>query len=397
MHTLFKDDGIKQLRVASICVSAIAPTLTLFDVSDSSKAYALLYSSLAGLDDDSLSQFDLEVTKRRMEIFREVAAREHLINPCVSDLVGYLNWRLTGSLTINSISLAESGLTPSQATQEVLAIISRFAPHVVAPSEYVGLTTQSASIELGIAPGIPVCGGCPDTLGSVMGSGVRKSSESMLYLGTFGSLLRLDRDVEDLLNEVNVLAPPFQWLLSVPDLGPTIEKMSRDFVGPSDAIHCLSGLDNTAVEASPGAGGTCFLVPRWKNGMIQVGAFELMADRAGVFGDGSRRSRAILEGIAYAVLAIGGYGGGPLFASGGGTRSRKWLDIISEVLGCHIYVQDMAWESSGTADIAARLVWPKEDILRPVYSSFANNNTDRAIIDDNLQRIMEQYREQEWL
>src|SRR5438105_3578348 len=38
-----------QMRVTSICVSAIAPTLVVFDATEEDKAYAILYSSFAEL------------------------------------------------------------------------------------------------------------------------------------------------------------------------------------------------------------------------------------------------------------------------------------------------------------------------------------------------------------
>src|SRR5687768_16340643 len=65
-------------RVASICVSAIAPTLTVFDASEEDKAYSILYSSLGEVEDRALiSQSDPQLTERRLALLRRAAREEH--------------------------------------------------------------------------------------------------------------------------------------------------------------------------------------------------------------------------------------------------------------------------------------------------------------------------------
>ncbi len=387
-----------RLRVTSICVSAIAPTLTVFDAANQDSAYAILYSSLAGLENGgSLSQCDPQLTERRLVVLRSAARKERFVSPCISDLVGYANWRLTGTLTMNSISLAETGMVGGARDCDKFAVVDNVAPRLVAPGEQIGDTTTSSAGELGIEAGIPVCGGCSDTMSSVIGAGLVRASETMLYLGAFGSLLRLEADVDALLNAANCPSPPFRWLLSVPGLGPEIESLSHRWFGSTAVADRLRVLDQAAMQVPPGAGGTLFLVPRWKSGMTPVGTYELVADRSGEIGDVPRRARAVLEGLAYAVLALGAHSGKVIKASGGGARSRIWIDTLSIVLKNEIQARYMTWEATGAADIAARLAWKSIPPMRLCYASEAHSDVPRAVIDDNSQRATEYYRGHDWL
>jgi xylulokinase len=387
----------RQLRVSSICVSGISPTLVAFDASQPDRAFAVLYSSLADREDgQSLSQRDPELTARRLAVLRTVSRNERFVAPCMTDLVGYVNWRLTGHLTLNGLSLAEMGIFCKGRSCDEIAITDCIAPRIVAPAEQIGSVIPASAAELGIDAGIPVCGGCSDTLGSIVGAGLVHASETMLYLGTFGSLLLLETDVSLLLNSAYCLSSPYQWLLSVPRFGPTIETLSHQWFGACTE-EALRLLDQAAEKSRPGADGTLFLLPRWKNGLNEVGTFEIVAGRSGDAGDISRRARSVLEGLAYAVLALGVRSKVPMRTSGGGARSHIWLSALCTVLQQEIRSSDMSWEATGTADIASRLLWKDTSPVRSIYVASPQPHLDEEVIDDNLHRIKELYREHDWL
>lgn len=397
LHGLLTAKTSLRLRLKSICVSAIAPTLTVFDEYQPDKAFAILYSSLLELENAaSLSQCDPQLTLQRLVTLRNAACKSSFVKPHISDLVGYVNWRLTNTLTINSISLAETGMSGGSIDCDQFAVMDKVVPRLVAPSEQIGATIVASAEELGIEVGIPVCGGCPDTMGSLVGAGLVRTGEMMLYLGTFGSLMRLEEDVDALLNVANCPRPPFQWLLSVPGLGPEIESLSRRWFGRTAMVNVVQALDEAAIHAPPGADGTLFLVPRWKGGMTPVGAYEFLADRNGKIGNVHRQARAVLEGIGYAILALG-HPRKLIKASGGGSRSRTWLDALSAVLDSEVQACDMAWEATGTADIAATLAWCYKPPVRRCHRSAAEVDVPRSVIDDNSQRIREYYHDRKWL
>jgi sugar (pentulose or hexulose) kinase len=388
----------REMRTIAICISAIAPTLILFDGDRRQASYALMYSWLPdGANGEGLVQCDPELTRQRVTTLKSIALNQCLTRPCITDLVGYANWRLTNELTINAMTCAEMGMAEGSMDSDMLAVGANVWPRVVAVGDRIGGTTAEASRALGVAVGVPVCGGCPDTVGDIVGAGLRHAAERMLYLGTFGSLLRLEADIEPLLAVHSCAPVPFRWSLSVPDLGPEIETASnRWFRGPR-VEQRLRALDEAASRARPGAGGTLLLVPRWKNGSGRNGGFEFVPDERGAIGDTERQARAALEGLGYAILAAAPECGEPLRAAGGGARSHIWLDALSTVLGQEVQACEMASEAIGTADIAARLAWNEPPPARSIYRSVADRAAARDVIDRNCYRAKERYREQGWL
>lgn len=289
------------------------------------------------------------------------------------------------------------GLGSTEEDYELLATRDEMTARPVSVGEQIGETTRRCSRELNIDVGAAVCGGCPDTLGSVIGCGLNHQNEFMIYLGTFGSLLSLDVDVDTILNAAHLFAPPYHWLLSVPDFGPTVEMLGREWFG-AESCHDsqLRKLDLAATRSPAGARGSLFLLPRWRAGMTRIGDFHFEPGLDGELGDLSRRSRAVLESIAYASLVVSERIAFPLRIGGGGARSRSWTSIISAVLGSDVLVQDLSWEATGTADLAARLV-RHERAVRESLASPVGNQVDTGPILENLQRLRKLYELEGWI
>ncbi len=391
--------SVKQERICikSICVSAIAPTLTLFDSSNPDKAYSILYSTLPKFEDgSSFSQCDPLLTEYRLNILKQIAITEHFIKPCVTDLVGYINWRFTEALTINNISLVEMGMSQGMKDCERLTIENNISPRLVAVGEVIGIISKKVEQELNISKEVTICGGCPDTMSSIVGAGLSNSQDVMLYLGTFGSFMSIEKDVQTLLDSTNLKYTPFNWQLSVPGLGPQIEFLSHQWFDSKYNIDCLATLDQFAASMTQGADGTLFLIPRWKNGMTSVGKFEFMPNRKGEIGNIARCARAVLESISYAILAVEPYSCDRIYVSGGGSRSKTWINIISSILEKDLLVHNMAWEAVGAADIAARTIWSNFE-TRPLYYARTDMQPTNKIAIDNFKRVMEYYNEFNWL
>jgi len=379
LRNLLTMQAPQHLHVVSICVSAIASTLTVFDSGQKDKAFAILYSSLAGLDsydETSSSYSNSQLTERRLAMLRNAARKDCFVKPYISDLVGYINWHLSGTLTMNSISLAETGMLGGEGDCHKFTVADEIAPRLVAPSKQIGEIEVSSAKELGIEAGIPICGGLTDTMSSVVGAGLTRASEMMLYLGTFGSLMHLETDIDTLLHVPNCSSHPFRWLLSVPCFGPEIESLSHRWFGPTVG---MDNFDREAMSALSGAGGTLFLVPRWKCGMNVVGEYQFMANRNGEVGNSQIQARAVLESLAYAVLALDVYSGGVIKVGGGGARSRIWIDALSDVLNGNIQAKHMTWEAMGTADIAGGLVWRSMISTRPYYTSQRHREVSQTL------------------
>lgn len=384
IRCLLSQSNNQQNQIVAICVSAISPTLTVFDANNPDKAYSILYSTLPKKDCQN-SQYDNFLTETRLNILRKVALNKQFVKPFITDLVGYINWNLTGKLTINSISLA-----CMEADNEALSVSDNSIPNVVSTIENIGKITEKSSKELGINYGIYVCGGCPDVMGSVIGSGMKSIEDRMIYLGTFGSLLKLEQEIDILLESKIIKKQPFNWLLSVPEFGTKIEMLSKEWFNGTPHILC-----EKANEVYAGCNGTLFFLPRWKYGMITIGEYEFNSNSNNV--GLALKSRAVLESIAYAIKVVEKQLPQNIFVSGGGAQSQIWLDIISIVLQRKVKSQNYSWECAGTADIAGKMYWKNTDNFRPIYNSNAEIDKFSEIINTNYYKVKRYYYDNKWL
>ena len=388
MRGILSQCNNQQICIVAICISAISPTLTVFDANNPDEAYSILYSSLPKKD-CQYSQYDNSLTKTRLTILRKIAVNKQIVEPFITDLVGYINWRLTGKLTINSISLSCMGSGFANDYQ-ALSVKNNSFPNIVSAIENIGKTTEESSKELGINHCVSVCGGCPDVMGAIVGSGMRSSKDRMIYLGTFGSLLKLEQEIDFLLESKIIEEQPFNWLLSVPEFGAKIENLSKEWFNGTPSNLC-----EKTIEVPAGSNGSLFLLPRWKNGMTTVGKYEFDSNS----NDFSLniKSRAVLESIAYAIQVVDKQLPQNIFVSGGGSQNQYWLDIISIVLQRKVKVQYYSWECAGTADIAGRMYWKNIEKLRPVYNSNVEIEKFREIIENNFNKVKTYYNGNKWL
>lgn len=379
-------------RIKSICVSGIAPTLTVFDRVDHRRAYSIMYSAIPEGDNwSSLGQSDSRLTARRLEVLKSTAYRQCFERPAITDLVGYLNWCMTGELTINSLSLAEMGCAGDSVDTQMFSVNDELCPRLVAPIQQIGETGSKAFDLPSLGAAIPVCGGCPDTMGSVVGAGITGDSEAMLYLGTFGSLMYFRSDVRSSLRALHHAKMPFDWRLSVPFFGPHIESLCREWFGSGAS---LQQLDCAALAAPAGANGSLFLLPRWKSGMRTTGKFSFAKVSTE---DVSASSRAVLESMGYAVMVADGRPSTGLKLAGGGARSRAWCEILATVLGIDICARDMAWEAAGTSDIAAELVWQPAENRRPFFTYRPDESNHPTAVQNNFDRACDLYGALGWI
>lgn len=376
-----------QNNIVGICVSAISPTLTVFDAKNPNEAYSILYSSLSKKDIGT-NQYCHLLTRERLTILRDVATQKQFIKPYITDLVGYINYRLTGELTINSISLSCIGATENTFDNHFLCVEDNTFPKIVSVIEDIGKITEGCSNELGIDIGISVCGGCPDVMGSVIGCGMQYTTDRMIYLGTFGSLLKIEQKIDDLLESKIIKKQPFNFLLSVPEFGNKIETLSKQWFQDSPKI-----LVEKANKIVPCAEGTIFLLPRWKDGMVTVGSYEFIPN---TIDDLNIKARAVVESVAFAVRLIEEQLSNDVYVCGGGSQSHLWLDIISIVLQNNVKSLDYSWESAGTADIAGRMYWGNINNKRSLYISKTEYSKFKEIINENYYKIKKCYNDRNW-
>ena len=305
-----------------IAIAGISPVLTLFDRQYPDHVVAMPYWRLPEIDEQAVG---FERTQRRTRYLRLLAGAEFRHNRfLVCDLIGYLNFRLTGKLTINSITASELGFPDEFELFRTMPGIS-----LASPAELVG-ATKVASQDLA------VCAGSSDSFAAALSAGATDAGSRMIYLGTFGSLLEV---VEDLLlaaksNRIRRL--PYQWRLSVPRFGTTIEHFAcANFPATSSELSLLQ-MDRAASEADPGAREVFFHLPWWDEIGAERGGFGFSGLTIGLAKNLSVVARAVLEGIGYAMIARAGIhsqGESEIRLAGGGAQSPIWCRVLADVLG----------------------------------------------------------------
>lgn len=266
----------------------------------------------------------------------------------------YINWRLTGRRAIERNWALEAGFVDigTHAPDPALAAFAHCPagalPPVIASHAVLGPLGEDAARQTGLPAGTPVVGGAADMIASALGAGVVRQGDILLKFG--GSV--------DVLVATDVVAPDARLFLDyhlVPGLfmpngcmstgGSGLNWFVKTFAGGEQAAASAAGLtmhrhlDELAAARPAGADGLTVL-PYF------LGEKTPIHDPAarGVFSgltlshDLGHLWRAMLEAYAYAiahhveVLNAMGHETSRFLVSDGGSASRVWMQIVSDVL-----------------------------------------------------------------
>jgi xylulokinase len=329
-------------RLANIALTGVSPALVVFDLREPDSAAGLPYWWLRAVDGRSVGR---SRTERRLAAL--IAHANQLVRPAVTDLIGYIVFRLTGELTVNDITLRELGLDSA----EQLSVPRCQRPRAGTPFEVAGVTQQQAG---GVPNDVDVMIGCPDSAATALAVGLSQPDDLMIYLGTFGSVLRLLHPLPPYL-DIRQRGVPYTWALSVPRLGPQVQAYARRWFPEASAP--LADLDAEASRTPAGARGVHLRLPIWDAIGQTHGRFQFaFAGKEPCGPEVGLRARATLESLAFAVLALGP----PLNPSatipvaGGGASSRAWTQALADVLGRRLSVSPEPSGVAGAHAIASR-------------------------------------------
>ncbi|MBY5814962.1 FGGY-family carbohydrate kinase [Rhizobium leguminosarum] len=288
---------------------------------------------------------------------RWIARHEPAVFERIATVMGsydFINWKLTGEKAIEQNWALEAGfvdINTDRLDDELigLARVRRDAiPRKAASHEVLGHLTNEAAKATGLAPGTPVIGGAADMIASAFGAGINKAGDVLLKFG--GAV--------DILTATDVVRPDRRMFLDyhlVPGLympngcmstgGSGLNWFISTFAGreqiaaKAEGISVHHYLDRLAAACAPGADGLTIL-PYFlgeKTPIHDAGARGLI--------DGLTLShhighlwRAMLEAYAYAlrhhidVLNDIGHPTTRFIVSDGGSQSRIWMQIVSDVL-----------------------------------------------------------------
>ena len=293
-------------------------------------------------------------------------------------IADWLAYRLTGDLTMDATLAVDSGVgtlptgRPAEVIAEKLGIDVSIFPPVSKSGSVVGNMSKVASDQLGLPEGIPIVKAGPDTQTALVGMGVAEPGHAGIATGWStpvqcvtnqqtldptrtlwtGQHVVHDRWVVE--GNSGVMGGAYDWLISM--------------VGGTDNLaETMARLDAEASQVERGARGVAaYLGPslvQFEDVGLRQGGLLFPVPLAFEPPDGATIVRAALESFAFAIRLIldriRELTGPVATASVGGglTRSRTFLNVLSNVVEMPLYVSESPDVSLlGTITLAAAAV-----------------------------------------
>ena len=282
----------------------------------------------------------------------------------------YIVARLTGRIAMDKTNASLTGLTVmgredrfSPALARRFGVAVEKLPEIVAPTDVVGEVTGRAARSTGLRAGTPVVMGAGDAVTAALGAGLARHDEIFCAGGSSDCAV------------VATPTPPTDSRFAncaycTPGLWASIGTMTSSGAAIDWFARCAFGREGAAAEAgrlaaraAPGSRGLLFLpylqgerTPIWDP--KARGAFVGLSLATGL----AEKARAVFEGTALGLRQVietleASYGiqRGRIFAVGGCTRNRMWMQIKASALGRPIRVLDFQETSALGAAMMAGL------------------------------------------
>jgi xylulokinase len=263
----------------------------------------------------------------------------------------YVRYRLTGAFALDKADGAGTILFDLAARDwspevlDALGIDPAWMPPTYEGPEATGTITSEAAAITGLRPGTPVVAGGGDQAANAVGVGAVVPGRVALSLGTSGVVFATtDRPIFDAAGRVHAFchAVPGRWhLMSVMLSAAGSLRWFRDAIAPGEAFDRLVG----AAESVPATSEGLLFLPYLTGERcpypdpLARGAFVGLT----LAHDARHMTRSVLEGVAFGLrdgLDLMVEAGMPVpaqvRASGGGTASALWCQILADVLDAEI-------------------------------------------------------------
>jgi xylulokinase len=264
----------------------------------------------------------------------------------------YIRFKLTGEIGTDESDAAATGIFNVAARGWADEVIERLQfprsifPRVHRSAEIVGVLSDGAARELGLAAGIPVSAGCADQPAQAVGNGLIDPPLGSVTIGTGGQLFApLSAPLFDTELRLHTFchAPEARWYLLGAMLSAGMAlRWLRETLGSERWSYAQ--LDQSAARVDPGAEGLVFLpyLVGERSPLMDPQARGCFVGLTLRHGPG-HMVRALLEGVALALRqiadAMAGCGAelNRLVASGNGLGSPLWRQIVADVLNRPLY------------------------------------------------------------
>jgi len=268
---------------------------------------------------------------------------------CVLDLGGWLVYRLTGERAVERAAAVELGLAgvgSGEWSGELVALLglpSGVYPPQLQAGEVFGVLSPEAARELGLAPGIPVTCGGPDTQCGLAGLGVEEGEVGIIVGWSAPVQTPLGHPLFDpgyrtwtgrhilpgkWVLEANcgeageVYRRAGEWLFGGAGFEEVEKFLSGVSSGPGSVLAFLGPGLKDLRRPGARAGGFLFPLPLF---LPDIGAGEIMMAVVENIGFALREAVEYLEKLCGAVYRVR--------VGGGMARSRRFLQTLADILG----------------------------------------------------------------
>ena len=240
-------------------------------------------------------------------------------------------------------------------------------PEIVEPTAAVGNFSQKASLDTGIAQGVPVVCGTSDSAVEDYGAGAIEAGDCIIKLATAGNVNVMTNSAHPFkktLTYSHVIAGMW-YTVSATNAAALCQRWFRDVFCDAEKAAASAGksafslMDELAEKSEIGARGVMFH-PYLQGERSPYWDADLRASFTGISISSTKGDfiRAMLEGIAfslrdcYGVIGEMGLPVERIFLIGGGARSKLWSEIIADVFGVSVSVPIPGDASYGSALLA---------------------------------------------
>jgi xylulokinase len=434
VRVLLARSGIDPRDVSAVGVSALMPVMLPVDDRGKPLRPAILYADTRAHDEMTMMNRHLAGRGLRPTVAHDVGPkivwfRDHEPDQwqktrSIIGAQGYVAFKLTGRTVIDQFT--SLGFHPfidpdryewDAVTCDLFGIPSEFLPEVVQMTDVIGTVTTAAATETGLAEGTAVIGGATDFIAEIISTGAQADGDVVVTYGTTFCLVAFSQTP---IGSCPGLAPILQrndeLLRLYPDLysvgggmatSGALARWFRDQFGQAE--HRLE--QNLGQNAYGALGQEAEAVPPGAEGLVVLPYFS--GERSPIHDDLARGVifgltlahsrghvyRALLEGVAYGVqhhlqlMREAGVTPRRIVATGGGSRSRLWTQIVSDVTGLPQEVISPSNAALGAAFLAGYAVGAFGEISDVRRWARAEEEVyPRPGIHDEYQRYYEIYR-----
>lgn len=367
VRTLMERNPDKRESIAAIGVSGMVPAIVMLDENDmpvrntiqqnDARAISQIEKVTKALDQDELFERVGGYTNQQHVIPRLLWVKEnepeiYAKGRVVFGSYDFVAYKLTGVQSVEVNWAVESGMYDIREGEWINSYMETFGidpalfPEVHLSEEIIGSVTEEAAQETGLAAGIPVIAGAADHVASTLAAGITEPGDLLIKFGGAGDILYCVDKIEPdkrLFFDYHLI--PGQYLLNgcMAASGSLVKWLTKDILDKYDS-DALKAMDEEAEEKVPPASDGLIVLPYFIGEKTPI--FDPTA-RGVFFGltlshTKAHMFRACLEAVIYGfkhhidVLAESGHQIGHVYATNGGSKSRFWCQIASDILGVKI-------------------------------------------------------------